>query len=333
MFLGPDLDLDQPETFIESKIHYSKKINTVEHLLDNNGALAHAIVQHALDFYNISMGELEAFITATQDDPTGDSKTHVLQALKHFVRDWSTAGRHERTPTFPCILSALTHHFPAELRSAPGTSPIRAALPGAGLARLAHDMAALGGFDVTANEQSAHMAVAYRYLTTLHAPGAASFHPFLDWWSHQATTADLVRQVAFPDAPPAAPVLFVEGDFAAVLQQGSFDVVVTLFFIDTARNLAACLESVGRLLRPGGIWINTGPLLYGTNPLLQLSLDEVVRLAEGLGFEFLEAGGPECGEVTVEGLRVRGREVPYGFDERGLARNAYSAQHWVARKR
>lgn len=180
------------------------------------------------------------------------------------------------------------------------------------------------------------MNLAYRYLLALPSSHSVSLHPFIDWWSHRTTTASLTRSISFPDALPSLTqpsVLLVEGDFTSALSSsaGTYDVVVTLFFIDTAKNILSYLETTYQMLRPGGVWINFGPLLYGTNPSLQLSLDEVVALAEGLGFVFEEASA-ECGDVTVEGLKVRGTEVPYGSDDESLARNAYLAQHWVARK-
>ncbi|KAF9640901.1 hypothetical protein BFW01_g12707 [Lasiodiplodia theobromae] len=351
--------------FIEANIHYSKKLNTIEHLINTNAELTHAIVDNALAFYNISRRELDDFIAETKDRDTASdaasSKTHVQQALKHFVRDWSADGRHERDPVFPCILHALKQEFVPETREDRAASnattepPIRVLVPGAGLGRLAHEIAALGHFEVTTNEWSAYTNVAYRFLTTLlrpppQSPTTITFHPFIDWLSHQRTTTSLTRPITIPDFlppvpppyPPSPPspqsqVLLIEADFTTLT--GTYDALITLFFIDTAANLLAYFHSIHALLRPGGVWVNAGPLLWGTGARLQLSLDEVVALAEGVGFEFVERRDEEglCGEdVEGEGMgmgKVRGREVPYGFDERALSRNAYLAVNWVARKK
>src|SRR5690606_9033859 len=107
---------------------------------------------------------------------------------------------------------------------------------------------------------------------------AESVYPFIDYWSHHISTADMMRQVSFPDAPVnATDALLVEGDFTTVFdgKEGTFDGVVTHFFIDTARNLMSYLETIHRLLPPGGDWVNFGPLLYGTGPFVQLSLEEI----------------------------------------------------------
>lgn len=112
---------------------------------------------------------------------------------------------------------------------------------------------------------------------------------------------------------------------------GKYDIIVTLFFIDTARSLVSYLETIHRLLRPGGRWINLGPLLYGSAPFLQLSLDEIVVLSAKIGFEFVDTE-PSCGNITLPGLPVRGREVAYGQNARGLSKNAFQAQYWEAIK-
>lgn len=95
-------------------------------------------------------------------------------------------------------------------------------------------------------------------------------------------------------------------------------------------------DTIHRLLKPGGRWMNLGPLLYGTGPFVQLSLDEIVAVVEEMGFIF-EDVGEECGALTFEGDeggkgKVRWTEAEYGFNGKALTRNAYKAQVWVVRK-
>jgi len=45
-------------------------------------------------------------------------------------------------------------------------------------------------------------------------------------------------------------------------EAGAWDAVLTQFFIDTAANVIEYLECIWEMLRPGGVWINLGPLLY-----------------------------------------------------------------------
>lgn len=202
------------------------------------------------------------------------------------------------------------------------------------------------GFEVTINEWSTYMIAAYRYLESHPAADSHVLHPFIDSLSHHATTTDLQRPIVFPSPESASllndpsRVLLVEGDFTTVFSSssssGSYDVIITYFFLDTARNLLSYLDTVFRLLRPGGHWLNLGPLLYGTGPWVQLSLDEIVRVTEDMGFELLDLD-PVCGEPTFPGDagrlgKVRGMEAIYGSNARGLTKSSYMAQSWVAQK-
>lgn len=318
----------------------------MEPLLEVNSNLAQAISQHGQRFYNITQAELDEFIRDAEAQGQRVDQTSVSQGMKHFVRDWAAEGHEEREESFQCILKSLARE--------PRTdgAPLRVLLPGGGLGRLAHEVHKLGGkptivevqrihmliadsgFSVTMNEWSAYMNLAYRYVSSISDRNSVAFHPYLNWLSHHATNADLQRSVKFPDqiADPSS-VSLIEGDFTTVFSghTAHYDIIVTLFFIDTARNLVSYIENIHRLLRPGGRWINLGPLLYGTGPFVQLSLDEIIELSERVGFEFRETDD-SFGNITIPGAKVRGHEVAYGRNPRGLNKNAFQAQYWEAVK-
>ena len=310
-----------------------------------NADLAEDILAYSLQYYGVSRSELEAFVQETTPNGTTPRKGDTLYSMKHFVRDWSAEGLHERQATYPCVLQALTKAFPDRSQA----KPTKVIVPGSGLGRLGHEIAALAGFAVTLNEFAPSMNMAYHYLHSLTAPDAATIHPWVDWWSHRATTAHLKRAVTFPDnietlslssQPSSPPISLVEGDFTTALtpHAGTYDALVSHFFIDTAPNILTYLETMHALLKPNGVWINHGPLLYGSAPAVQLSLDEVIAVAESLGFELEavpvgEEEGGICGRPMEFDGRVRGSNVPYASDVESLSRNAYLAQFWVAWKK
>lgn len=43
---------------------------------------------------------------------------------------------------------------------------------------------------------------------------------------------------------------------------GAFDAVATCFFVDTAPVALEYVEVIRHVLRPGGVWVNVGPLSY-----------------------------------------------------------------------
>ncbi|KAF5525855.1 Carnosine N-methyltransferase [Colletotrichum aenigma] len=314
---------------LEKTIGYSKKFETAETLHDLNQELCNEIVEAALEYYGVSHEELAAHSKAKDAANQLADRVSVSQALKHFVRDWSTSGRGEREDAFPCILSTMESLFPDR-----SDKDMKVLLPGSGIGRLGHEIASLGGIDVTINEWSMFMNLAYRFLEAHPRPGAKSVHPFIDSWSHHATNDDMFRGVSFPDARVnASSVLLVEGDFVTQFKshKGEYDAIITHFFIDTARNVMSYFDVIHAALKPGGYWINFGPLLWGTGPFVQLSLDEIISIAKTMGFELMKTTGM-CGEITFEGEVVRGKRAVYGFNEMALTENAYSAQFWVARK-
>ena len=66
----------------------------------------------------------------------------MSQALKHLVRDWSEEGAGERGDAFPCLLKTIDGLFPGRKDE---DQPAKVLFPGAGLGRLGHEVAALGG--------------------------------------------------------------------------------------------------------------------------------------------------------------------------------------------
>lgn len=53
------------------------------------------------------------------------------------------------------------------------------------------------------------------------------------------------------------------GDFLEVyVNADEWHCVATCFFIDCAPNVVDFIETIYHILKPGGIWINLGPLLY-----------------------------------------------------------------------
>ncbi|KAL6408279.1 hypothetical protein AUP68_08134 [Ilyonectria robusta] len=119
------------------------------------------------------------------------------------------------------------------------------------------------------------------------------------------------RKLSFPDADiNASSVVMVEGDFTTAFQNqaGNYDVVVTYFFIDTARNLMSYFDTIKKVLKPGGYWINLGPLLYGTGPFVQLSLEEIVLVTEAMGFQYLDTD-ESCGDLTLPDRKSKQTEA------------------------
>jgi len=90
--------------------------------------------------------------------------------------------------------------------------------------------------------------------------------------------------------------LFADGT-APPFADRSFDSVVTPWFIDQVpRDLPAFIDTVHGLLRPGGYWLNQGPLIYPEQvPFEQrYCQEELFELARRAGFSVLGASRASC---------------------------------------
>ncbi|SMQ52543.1 unnamed protein product [Zymoseptoria tritici ST99CH_1A5] len=310
---------------LERTIAYNKNFEEARSRIEINARLCKLIVNHGLEYYNITRAELSVF--EKENEKTAKKPAHrsmVSQALKHMVRDYSPEGKPERDATFPYILSTIS----SELSPPPADSyskGYKILLPGSALGGLAYDISLLGPhLHITTNEYSSAMNLAYRYISSSSVQTTPIIiHPYLETWSHARTRSSILRPVElYPPAttPGYQPPLLIEGDFTLSFhhQSSHYDMIATLFFIDTAQNLLSYLETIFNLLRPGGMWVNVGPLLYGTAPWLQLSKEEVVRVAEEVGFVFEES-------FEKEG-------VGYDFGMGGLYQHQYVGLFWRARK-
>jgi N2227-like protein len=93
---------------------------------------------------------------------------------------------------------------------------------------------------------------------------------------------------------------------------GSFDTVFTPWFIDQVpADMAAFFPVVHRMLRPGGRWLDTGPLLYHprhTQRIHRYAHDEVLALVELAGFRIdrrrrtplVYMASPACSQGRIE---------------------------------
>jgi|GEM_PF-618349 len=113
-------------------------------------------------------------------------------------------------------------------------------------------------------------------------------------------------------------------DFHVLLADGlnppfadeSFDTVLTPWFIDQVPpDLRNLLGVIHRVLKPGGRWINYGPLIYRKRMQLSqhFTIEEIMALAELAGFDVARTVHGE-GRYLCSPLKIRGRyEISFAF--------------------
>jgi N2227-like protein len=199
-----------------------------------------------------------------------DSSTQIIA---HIVRDWTALGIQVRQSLYGWCVQQVKHYHRAV------HSVIL--VPGAGLGRLAFDLACQG-YTVEANELSPVMAAAAQAILHWHIEG--QIYPYLlDRMANEVNASERFLAVSFPDIDLISlsrrlALSFTIGDFVGPYYQArsnSFGAVVTCFFLDTATNLYEYLDLIVSLLEPGGVWINVGPLQWHGNAMLVPAADEL----------------------------------------------------------
>ena len=139
------------------------------------------------------------------------------------------------------------------------------------------------------------------------------------------------REVRLPGAPGALPrpaeplpMRMAAAEWEHLCAEprhfGAWDAIVACFFVDATPDLLRTLQLARAVLRPGGLLLNLGPLLYHNSgaAVPRLAADELVTLVGRCGFDVLESR-----EVAAS----------YSQDPLSMVRSEYHCLHFVARKR
>uniref|UniRef100_A0A0K0DP31 carnosine N-methyltransferase n=1 Tax=Angiostrongylus cantonensis TaxID=6313 RepID=A0A0K0DP31_ANGCA len=222
-----------------------------------------------------------------QERPDSHYMSKVLSTLRQIVREWSSQGKAERDATFTPVLDVVRQRYPSV--SARGS--VKIMVPGSGLGRLAFDLAK-EGFRVEGNEFSMVMLMTSSFLLN------ACYEVFLKliclfsicFNDYRRKMSILFTRTSWIKAP--SNFCMIAGDFLEVMLSRTcdFDCVVTAWFIDTAKNIIDYIETIYRILKAGGLWVNVGPLTYHYEDMLdeisiELPYEEVMRIVRLTGFE------------------------------------------------
>ncbi|XP_029212129.2 carnosine N-methyltransferase-like [Acropora millepora] len=318
-----------PRTHREMLPHFKDHIKKITQCIEENQNFLNRIVSHTGEMFE---NRDHTRVPMSPADPasqpiSGFDMEKVLTTLKQFVRDWSDEGKSERDACYKPIIEEIQQLYPAMSCSRKDISIL---VPGAGLGRLMFDIAKLG-FMCQGNEWSLYMLFASHFVLN-RAPGTyhTTIYPYVHQTCNNKSTADQVRPVSIPDVDPTdvpsgLNFSMAAGDFLEVYtEKDCWDCVVTCYFIDTAHNVIAYIENIAKILKPGGYWINFGPLLYHFSDManewsVELSYEDIKRIStDYFKFDIIK-------EVT---------SIPSGYieNERSMLKLLYDNVFFVARK-
>ena len=328
--------------------------------IDANASLAREILSFGLQSFRMISPATPGGEPAIPQEWVGVAKhsdtDKARSTIRQFYRDWAADGAVEREACYGPIMRAME----SERASLGGEQQLAVLVPGAGLGRLVFDLC-LGGYEVEGNEISYHQLLASSYiLNRCRGAGQHTIYPWVHTFSNHLTRDNHLRGYPIPDIHPATELArstaagsmsMCAADFLCLYgdddHAGAYDAVASVFFLDTAPNLVRYLEVIRHCLRPGGVLVNVGPLLWhfennapgnhghdddgdGAHDYsnssgiadpgsFELSNDEVMALLDRMGF-------------TVESAET-GVDTPYIQDRDSMLQTTYKASTWVARKR
>ncbi|XP_071941188.1 carnosine N-methyltransferase-like [Antedon mediterranea] len=226
---------------------------------------------------------------------TSHDMEKIYTTLKQFARDWSSEGKHERDSCYKPIIDEVIARLPINESF---QEQKKVLVPGAGLGRLAFEIARLG-YECQGNEFSMIMLIAANFILNRSAGiNVYTLHPWVHQYINNKCSEDQVKAIQIPDIstqnlPVNANFSMAAGDFLEVYTEPDYwDCIATCYFIDTAHNILEYLEKIYEILKPGGYWINLGPLLYHFADMhgeesIEISYSELRRVILELGFTIL----------------------------------------------
>ncbi|KAG5888005.1 hypothetical protein JTB14_016629 [Gonioctena quinquepunctata] len=216
----------------------------------------------------------------------------VQSVFKQLMRDWSSLGAPERQQCYEPIIKEIFQNYPEDKYD---RGDINVLVPGAGLGRLAFEIASKG-FSCQGNEFNVFMLiVSFFVLNLCKKVDEHEVYPWIHQYCNNTQAEHQTLSVRFPDViplpTPDSKFSMTAGDFLEVYQhRDEWHCVATCFFIDCAANVVEFIETIYKILKPGGLWINLGPLLYHysdskNSDSIEPSFEVLTEVIKSVGFE------------------------------------------------
>ncbi|GFS69951.1 carnosine N-methyltransferase [Nephila pilipes] len=303
---------------------YRTHLDGVRVAIEHNYEIIKSLIKDVAHLFQNA--DHSADIKVISSDVTMLDMEKVQSIFKQLYREWSVEGKEERDASFKPILDEIAVRFPDDKVE---KSTIQILVPGAGLGRLPFEIARMG-YSCQGNEFSLFMLFASNFVLN-KCPGTDLYKIFP--WVHQyynnLKSYDQIQMVRFPDVNPCELPAKLEFSMAA----GSYieiynnldvwDCICTCFFLDTANNVIDYIDTTWNILKPGGYWINLGPLLYHHADLpnensIEPSYEEIRSIILKYGFILLKE------ELNIP--------TPYAQNPRSMMSYEYKSVFFVCQK-
>ncbi|KAF2354295.1 N2227-like [Trinorchestia longiramus] len=271
---------------------YTKQLAEMRVCVAHNAEVVQLIINDVENMFENVQHEEDSKLSVKKRPILRTDLEKVYTTLRQVVRDWSSEGAAERELCYRPILDAIDKAYPKDKID---RSCINILVPGAGLGRLSYELASRG-YSCQGNEFSLFMLFASNFvLNRSSGVDSLRIYPWVHSVNNVLSPEDQLRPVAFPDVnpsdlPPNSQLTMAAGDFLEIYTEpDSWDCVATCFFIDCASNIVSFVQTIYKILKPGGQWVNLGPLLYHyaeqeEEDSIEPSYDHLISIVRKIGF-------------------------------------------------
>lgn len=265
-------------------------------------------------------------IKVVSHDVTQFDMEKLQSIFKQLYREWSIEGKEERDASFKPILDEIVLRFPPEKVNA---ADINVLVPGAGLGRLPYEIAKRG-YTCQGNEFSLFMLFTSNFiLNKCQGLDLFRIYPWVHQYYNNLKSCDQIQMVRFPDVNPCELPEGLEfsmnaGSYIEIYNEpDKWDCIASCFFLDTANNVIDYIETTWNILKPGGFWINLGPLLYHhadvpNEDSIEPSYEDIREIIIKFGFNLLRE------ELNLS--------TPYSQNPRSMMCYEYKSVFFVCQK-
>lgn len=252
--------------------------------------LQHVLLRHVDPVMALSSAGMQPQLSPQKSTVAATScYTDGIAVMAHIARDWVARS----APQYADILSQMAAYYRMKINS---TGKPTVLIPGSGAGRLA-ELLVRKGFRVEAVDCSWPMILATANMLRLHRSRTrVRLHPYLMVQSNLWQTKDALKSFLVPprSALPTAHVLdisLIHADVFQVCRSRKFELIATAWFLDTQPNILAAVDKFFACLKPGGHWVNVGPLKYhgGETATPRLAAQELLDFMGVAGFEVRQA--------------------------------------------
>nr|XP_023025636.1 carnosine N-methyltransferase [Leptinotarsa decemlineata] len=304
---------------------YKEDLEMFKRCIQKNSEFIPLVVREAhCIFENVHLSETMT-LSEQNVGTLSEGLDKVQSVFKQLMRDWSSLGAFERQQCYEPIIKEIFENYPEDKFDRGNISIL---VPGAGLGRLAFEIASKG-FSCQGNEFNMFMLiVSFFVLNLCKKVDEYEIHPWIHQYCNNTKGEDQTLSVRFPDVipepTPDSKFSMTAGDFLEVyIHEDEWHCVATCFFIDCAPNVVEFIETIYNILKPGGLWINLGPLLYHYSDAkntesIEPSFEVLKQVIKSIGFDM---------EKCETGIKTK-----YCQNPKSMLQYEYDSVFFVCRK-